>query len=333
MPTPKIVVAGAGSIGCFVGGMLAHNGADVSLLGRGSIAALVIKDGLALTDNTGTSLTLTPEQANMSTDPAILASADIILVTVKSGGTADMAELIKQHGKPGATIISLQNGVTNADTLRRILPDHSIRGGMVPFNVLQLPGGGFHRGTDGDIMIDTGDIDLSSVLSTPHMKVIETPDIANVMWGKLLVNLNNALNALAGVPLVEELGNRKWRKILAAQMAEGYAVLDAAGIEPKSAMPLPPKLMRLVLRLPTPLYKTISGRTINIDPKARSSMWEDLQRGRITEIDELQGAIVKLGKAHNVLTPVNAAVLALIKAAETAGEGSPGLAPQSIDLS
>lgn len=328
--TPHIVIAGAGSIGCFVGGCLTLSGHKVSLLGRGETAARVMADGLILSSTDSKSITLPPEKAGMTTDPAILADADMILVAVKSGGTEDMANLIAEHAKVEAQIVSLQNGVTNADKLRAILPGRDVRGGMVPFNVVQLPTGGFHRGTIGDLVVESGPTPIAPILSNTLIGCEETDDIAAVSWGKLLINLNNALNALSGLPLKQQLSDRGWRKVMAAQMTEGLTVLHAAGIEPKPATPIPPKAIPAIMRLPTFLFKIVAANMFKIDDKARSSMWEDLDRGRKTEIDELQGAIVALGDKVGAETPMARAVLAKVKAAEDAGVGSPGITADEL---
>ena len=128
----------------------------------------------------------------------------------------------------------------------------------------------------------------------------------SILWGKLLVNLNNALNALSDMPLLDQLDDRKWRTRMADQWDEALTVMRAAGISPKPPTPAPPGLIPPILRLPTPLFRLIAKQMLTIDPQARSSMWEDLQRGRKTEVDELQGEIVRLGKKHGIPTPENA---------------------------
>lgn len=328
--TPHIVIAGAGSIGCFVGGCLALSGKKMSLLGRGQTAERVMRDGLKLSSTDSKSVSLTPEQSAMTTDPAILGQADLILVSVKSGGTEAMADLIASHAKPEAPVVSLQNGVSNAEKLRSKLPGRDVRGGMVPFNVVQLPDGGFHRGTVGDLVIEAGQTPIAELIATPLLGAEETDDIAAVLWGKLLINLNNALNALSGLPLKQQLSNRDWRKIMAAQMSEGLSVLDKAGIVPKPATPLPPKAIPAIMRLPTFLFKIVAANMFKIDDKARSSMWEDLDRCRKTEIGELQGAIVALGEKVGVATPLSRKVLEHVRAAETANDGSPHLKPDIL---
>ena len=120
------------------------------------------------------------------------------------------------------------------------------------------------------------------------------PTWPRVQWGKLLLNLNNALNALSGLPLATQLADRRWRLLLAAQIEEALAVLKAAGIAPARIEGVPPRLIPSILRLPDWLFRLVARRMLAIDPAARSSMWEDLAARRPTEIDYLQGAILAL---------------------------------------
>jgi 2-dehydropantoate 2-reductase len=157
-----------------------------------------------------------------------------------------------------------------------------------------------------------------------------TPDIAGVQWGKLLVNLNNALNALADLPLRRQLAQRPWRMLFADQMAEGLLALRAEGITPISSTPVPASWTPHLLRLPDAVFNMVLGRTMKIDPEARSSMWEDLQRGRRTEIDYLQGVITGIADRHGLKAPLSRRIVALIKNAEASGKGSPKLNPEQI---
>lgn len=331
MTAPKsICVAGAGSIGCFVGGMLRASGRPVSLLARPRIVAEVAAHGLKVTSFEGIEHRLTAAEVKFSDDPAIFADAGIILVTVKSDDTAEIADLISKQAQPDATIVSLQNGTGNVSVLREKLPGHRVLAGMVPFNVLALGDGHFHRATSGDILIETDDANTASQLSQPELVVRSVENITGIQWGKLLVNLNNALNALSGLPLRDQLAQRHWRALFADQINEALAVIKAEGIVPVSSTPLPPALTPYILKLPDFLFQKIAASMVKIDPKARSSMWEDLQRGRRTEIDHLQGKIVELATRHGLKAPLAARIVAAIRSAERAGAGSPGLTPQQV---
>ena len=328
----RIVVAGAGAIGCFVGGMLTATGRSVALLARPRVIDEITRNGLRLTGFDGSDRIITADHLTLSDDPQIFADASVILVTVKSADTPEIAALIARFAPADAVVVSLQNGVGNADVLRQHLPNHGVLAAMVPFNVLPRDNGHYHRASSGDIIIERDATNTAASLSVPDLTMQPSDDITGVQWGKLIVNLTNALNALSGLPLREQLAQRAWRRLIADQMAEGVAVLKAAGIKPVSATPIPPRLMPHLMRLPDGLFQMILGRAMKIDPHARSSMSDDLARGRKTEIDYLQGVIVALAQRHGRDAPVSRAVIARIKEAETAATGLPRMQPQQIKL-
>jgi len=214
--------------------------------------------------------------------------------------------------------------------LRERLPGRRVLAGMVPFNVIALGQGRFHRATSGDIVLEQDDTGTADQLSVQGLTMHPSGNIAGVQWGKLLVNLNNALNALAGLPLRQQLSQRVWRVLFADQMAEGLAAIRAEGIKPVSSTPIPAGWTPHLLRLPDAVFGMLLGRTMKIDPEARSSMWEDLQRGRRTEIDYLQGVITEIADRHGLPVPLSRRIVALIKSAEAAGKGSPRLTPDQI---
>lgn len=326
----SICVAGAGSIGCFVGGMLRAGGHQVSLLARPRVIDEISRHGLKVTSFEGLEHRLTSAEIELSDDPAIFADAGIILVTVKSDDTAEIADLIARYAAKDAVIISLQNGTGNVGVLREALPDHDVLAGMVPFNVVSMGDGHFHRATSGDILLEKDDGDTASQLSQPELAFRAVDDITGVQWGKLLVNLNNALVALSDLPLREQLSRRSWRVLFADQWREAFRVIKAEGIDPVSTTPLPASFTPFILKLPDFLFQRIASSMVKIDPKARSSMWEDLGRGRRTEIDHLQGLIVELAKRHGLTAPLSARIVALIHNAEQAGRGSPRLSPEQV---
>jgi 2-dehydropantoate 2-reductase len=325
-----IVVAGAGSIGCFVGGMLAAADRRVSLLARPRVISEIENNGIRLTSFEGLERHVAPPKFSLSGDPAIFNGAGVVLVAVKSADTAEIADLMARHTPSDAVIVSLQNGVGNAAVLRERLPRQRVLAAMVPFNVIALGEGRFHRATSGDIVIEADALGTAERLSVPGLAMRSTDNIVGVQWGKLLINLANALNALSDLPLREQLARRRWRMLLADQMAEALTVMKAEGIKPVSATPVRPGLAPHLLRMPDILFELILGRTMKIDREARSSMWEDLQRGRRTEIDYLQGVIVQLAERHGLRAPLSRRVVTLIKSAEAAGERSPGLTPEQI---
>jgi 2-dehydropantoate 2-reductase len=326
----SIGIAGAGSIGCFVGGCLAEGGHRVTLLARPRIRNAIATHGLRLTGYDGMDTNIPADRLTLSDDPAVLHDSEVVLVTVKSGDTAAIADLIAAHARPDAIIVSLQNGVDNVAILRARLPDRAVLGGMVPFNVQPQGEAHYHRATSGDIVLADDPSGLAARLSVPLLKLLPTGDIEAVQWGKLIINLNNALNALAGIPLRDQLAGRAWRRLLADQMAEALKVMKAARIRIAPMTQLPPAVTPYLLRLPDRPFHLLLGRILQIDPQARSSMWDDLARRRKTEVDQLQGVVVRLAGDHGLRAPLSERVVALIHEAEARGEGSPGLTPPEI---
>ncbi|WP_122073985.1 2-dehydropantoate 2-reductase [Pseudophaeobacter sp. EL27] len=331
----RIAIAGAGAIGCFCGGLWAAAGHSVSLLGRSRVLRPVAQRGLLLSDYAGLQQRVEPQQLRCSEDPAVLAEADLVVVAVKSSGTAAMGQLIAQYGRPDAPVLSFQNAMTNAQMLSQMLPGRDVRAAMVPFNVVPAETSegappGYHRASSGDIMIAAGGGHWGRLLSVPGLPVVETSNITGVQWGKLLINLNNALNALSGIPLMTQLQSRHWRQLMADQMAEALRVMRAAGLRPVSTTPLPVWMSPHILRLPNWAFTRIAAQMLTIDPTARSSMAQDLMQGRITEVDALQGEVQRLGLAHGVPTPICDVIILLIRQAEMKKAGLPKMQPGQI---
>jgi 2-dehydropantoate 2-reductase len=315
-------------IGLYVGGLLARH-AELTFVGRASMLN-PLTDGLRLTDVDGMDLQLGRQDFRATTDAAGLAGADLVLVTVKSMGTAEAAAAIAGHA-PGAVVVSFQNGVSNPDVLRAALPGATVLAGMVPFNVAQRGPAHLHRGTGGGLMVEASAAlaPFEGVFAAAGLPLGQSSNIIGVQWGKLLVNLNNAINALSGVSLADELRQRDFRRCWALCLAEGLQCTKAAGIELVDPLPMPLKLMPQIMRLPDALYRYVlsagSGGKVKVDPHARSSMADDLGKGRATEVDWLQGEVVRLAERLVRRAPVNARLVELVKAAEV-GAGPWGAA-------
>lgn len=325
----KIAVLGAGLIGTYIGGRLAAAGADVTLIGRARVLNDLRDNGLRLTDVSGVEATVPADRLKLSSDPAALAGADLILLTVKSIGTESAAAEIERFASPNAIVVSLQNGVSNADHLRRLLPDMTIVAGMVPYNVAQPGPGHYHKGTMGHLHVE--DVPAMRTHAAPFaaagIPLTLSTDMAGILWAKLVVNLNNAANALSGLPLMQQLANRTHRRALALSQHEALALLRRAGIRPAKVFALPTWLLPHVMSLPNGLYRWVMARGgTRIDRHARSSMAEDLALGRPTEIDYLNGEFVALAQRLGRTAPVNARVVELVRAAEA------GAPPLSADV-
>jgi 2-dehydropantoate 2-reductase len=317
----EICVYGAGSIGCYVGGRLAATGSRVTFVGRERLAREVRAHGLHLTDFLGADLRVAPAAVRYATDPSAVADADLVLVTVKSAATAEAGRELAPRLKSGAVVVSFQNGLHNAQTLRAVLPNRFVLTGMVEFNVVNRGGGAFHQGSEGALEAQDhpGLVPFLPAFEAAGLPVKRHRDMLGVQWAKLLLNLNNAINALAGVPLKEELSQRAFRRCLALAQQEGLDLLDEARIAPARITPLPPHWLPRVLGVPDWVFHRLAGRMLAIDPLARSSMWEDLEAGRTTEVDYLNGEVVRLAQSLGRAAPVNARLAELVHAAEQGG--------------
>lgn len=321
MASTRICIYGAGSIGCYVGGRLAAAGADVSFVGRERLAKEIREHGLHLTDYLGADLRVPAASVRFATEASGAADADFVLVTVKSAGTAEAGAQLARVLKPGAIVASFQNGLHNAAVLREQLPGRTVLTGMVQFNVVNRGGGAFHHGSEGGLEIEAHPAlaPFLPAFAKAGLELKPCEDMAAVQWGKLLLNLNNAINALAGVPLKEELSQRAYRRCLALAQQEALDLMDAAGIRPAQLTALKPHLIPKLIAVPDVVFRVMASRMLAIDPLARSSMWEDLEAHRATEVDWLNGEVVRLAQRLGREAPVNARLVALVHDAEKGG--------------
>jgi 2-dehydropantoate 2-reductase len=244
---------------------------------------------------------------------AVPRARSVVLLCVKSGATASVARELVAACPPGMPVVSLQNGVDNVAQLTALAPALRVLAGMVPYNVV-LHGDHVHRATAGPLQLQRDEITqaLAPLFNAAKLDTVLPPDIGAVQWGKLLLNLNNPVNALSGLPLRQELLDRDCRIVLAALQAEALAVMGRAGIRPARVAAVPPRLLPHVLRLPNGLFTRLARRMLQIDDHARSSMWDDLEAGRVTEIDAISGAVVRLAAAQGLAAPLNARMCELL---------------------
>jgi 2-dehydropantoate 2-reductase len=316
----KIFIYGAGSIGCYVGGRLLAGGSDVSFIGRARVADQLRNQGITLSRHDDSRWHAPSERIDVSTDAASAAAADLVLVTVKSAATPTAAAELANVLRPGTIVVSFQNGIGNADVLRAALPQHTVLEGMVPFNVVERGPGAFHQGSAGELEIRHAPAMQPFVdeFRRAGLPLIQHADMLPVQWAKLLLNLNNAINALANRPLKEELSQRAYRLCLAMAQKEALALLKRAGIRPARVTPLPATWIPRVLSVPDALFERLGRTMLTIDPLARSSMSDDLAAGRATEIDWINGEVVRLAQRLGQTAPVNARLCELVREAERA---------------
>jgi 2-dehydropantoate 2-reductase len=318
----RIAILGAGSVGCFIGGAWAAAGLPVTFIGRHKLAADIAANGLTVSDYSGWQARV--EDVDYRTDPAALAGADVIALTVKSGATAEAAREIAEHGREGALVISFQNGISNVDVLERELGSRfEVLRGMVPYNCAYLGEGRFHKGVAGAPLYAENrprTRELAARIGGGPAALELADDMLGMAWGKLLINLNNAVNALSGRPLLAQLRERDYRRVFAAAMREGLGILERAGIAPAKVGAVGPRLMPAVVGSPDWLFNRVFIKRWKIDAKARSSMSDDLAQGRKTEVDYINGELVALARRTGAEAPVNRKIVELIRAAEGGAE-------------
>lgn len=307
-------IVGAGAIGCFLGGILAQDKhLEIQFFGRDSIGNELAEYGLGV--NVGE---LCHRQSHVAfyTSQATLLECDVILVTVKATALPQLIPQIKKHARSDVPIVALQNGIGVAAMFEAQLSNPVFRA-IVPFNVVKLSPGVFSKASGGDLLWpQTGNRRLqylSRVWSSFGLPVQDVADMQSAEYGKLLLNLNNALNAVSGLPLRQQLLESDLRRVLAQAMSEWLTICEKAKVKPRTYTAAPAHWLPNILRLPTPLFRLIARQMLAIEPFARSSMWDDVQAGRRTEVMYLNGAVVNAGIIHGVPTPVNAAIVELIK--------------------
>jgi 2-dehydropantoate 2-reductase len=333
----KIAIVGAGAIGCYIGGRLAAVGADVVFVARSRMRDELMVSGMTLIDLEARKTSprkLPPSALCVEVSPLSLADCDVVLVCVKSAQTEETARELSRVLPTTALVVSMQNGVRNADVLRSELHGIHVLNGIVGFNVVAEEKGIFRRTTSGLLVLEASQdvrvVSLKRALIDAGFDTEIAEDIRGKQWSKLVMNLNNALGALTDISTVDLLFDAQHRRNLEAVMAEALEVLRHANIRTARLGALPVTLFPWMLRLPTGVLRVVARVQVTVDPEARSSMWQDLVRRRLTEVDFLNGEIVRLAEAYRVKAPMNEKIVALIHAAEREGKGSPKMSADAL---
>lgn len=325
---------GAGSIGCYLAGkLLVADAADVVLVGRPRLARDIAVSGLVVRGVAGEGA-VAPERVRFETEPGALSACDAVLVCVKSAQTAEVSTALKPILRRDALVVSMQNGLRNAERLAERFTEGRVVPAVVGFNVVNKGGGVFHSGMSGPLILERRPhpafAPTVAALRATGLPVEVLDDLAPEQWTKLLVNLNNAISALSGAPTQRLLLDPGYRRAVALVIEEALSVLKAAKVQPAKLRGVPVAMMPLVLRMPTPLVRLVTRAQMKVDPEARSSMWEDLTQGRPTEVDYLNGEIVRLAERVGVDAPVNRRIVDLIHDAEDSRAGSPRMDAPSL---
>lgn len=342
---PRVMVFGAGCIGNYLAGSLLpfyqETPNKLSIIARQSMVDKVNSSGLTVTDYLGNEHR-TPSPISISTVDAFQAETsetetpapEILLLTVKCTAVDASIDDIKKLINDNTIIVALQNGIGSESHLIQAFPNNKVLTGIVGFNVVEQADGHYHRGTEGEVLIEHADnvglTQLVEMFNQQHIPSELVTNIEQVRWGKLLLNLNNAINALSDIPLKSQLEQASYRKVLAACMREALAALKKSGITPAKLTKVSPNLVPVILRLPNWLFKRVANQMLAIDPLARSSMWYDIGQNKITEIDYINGAVISLAEKAGTKAPANALVVRHIKEAEKAKNGSPAIKAEEL---
>ena len=292
-----IAVMGAGSVGCYFGGMLARAGYPVTLIGRPAHVDAIQQNGLLLE-----TLTFTENvRLQASTEVSDIASARIVLFCVKSTDTVSAAEAMLPHLSPDAIILSLQNGVENAETLERLLPQRVIPAVVYVATEMAGPGHLKHHGR-GELAIGDSPVSgaLAAKFSEAGVPVQVSTNIMGILWGKLIVNCAyNALSAIAQQPYGKLVDVPGVRELMHTVVTECLTVAKAVDVQ-----------------VPGDSYEIVRQVATNMATQY-SSTAQDVARGKPNEIDYLNGYVCKQGALRGIPTPVNQTLLTLVKLIST----------------
>lgn len=310
------LIFGAGLIGSYLGGCLTSKGIKTQLLCRPAFRKQ-LQDGITLS-NYASDL-ITTAKVNFCEHPSHF---DVIWLTVKCTSVESACAELSPYVSSNTLILCCQNGLGSEKIVKRHFPNNSTLRVMVPFNVVALKEGHFHRGSEGYLTVEKNQqntISITKMIDTINSEILPvtaTSDMSALLWAKLQLNLGNSINALADMPVKTMLEQRPYRLIIAAMMDELLAVTNTKNIVLPKITALPAGMIPKVLRLPNFLFKLLANKMLAIDPTVRTSMWWDIHNAKKSEIDYLNGAIVNQANQFGLTCPVNEKVIELVKMLE-----------------
>ncbi|BAO29948.1 ketopantoate reductase family protein [Sulfuritalea hydrogenivorans] len=292
----KIAVMGAGAVGCYYGGMLARAGHEVVLIGRPQHVEAVRRAGLFL--DTQTFQAHVPMQA--ATDASGTKDAKLVLCCVKSTDTETAAAEMAPHLEPDAVVWSLQNGVDNAERLQARLGREVIPAVVYVATEMAGPGHVKHHGR-GELVIGPAATSqaLARMFADAGVPVQISDNVAGALWAKLIVNCAyNALSAITQLPYGRLVQGDGVERLMRDAVQECLAVAQDAGIS-----------------VPGDMWEAVQRIALTM-PGQLSSTAQDLARRKPSEIDHLNGYVVRKGEALAIATPVNRTLHTLVKLLE-----------------
>ena len=292
----KIAVMGAGAVGCYFGAMLARGGHEVVLIARPRHVEAIRRDGLFL--ETKTFKEHVPLLA--SSDASAVQGAQCVLFCVKSTDTAEAAALMAPYLQADALVLSLQNGVDNAERAQAVLPQKVIAAVVYVATEMAGPGHVKHHGR-GELVIgpSPGSEALATAFSRAGVSVQVSDNVAGALWGKLIINCAyNALSAVTQMPYGRLVQGAGIKGVMRGAVDEALAVAQALGV-----------------RVPGDVWAQVEAIAQSMATQS-SSTAQDLAGGRRSEIDFLNGHVVRQGERLGIATPLNQALQALVKTLE-----------------
>jgi 2-dehydropantoate 2-reductase len=317
-PRPKIVIYGAGAVGGVIGSLLARAGENVTLIARGEHVRAIRSSGLSVSGASG-AFTVHPQmEEQLSFQP------DLVLLTVKMGDVEESCRQINARA-PGATVATFQNGVRGDELAAGILGKENVVGGVALFNAAYLAAGRVRYGTKGSLLVgepfrpNGARIREIAAVRNCGIKTGIASNIAGAHWTKLLVNvMGNSLEAMTGLSFGECMKRPGLRRIAIRILREALDVLDTSGIPLEPLPDLPVSAFRMIGRWPEGIASGLLGLTMS-GTRTLTSTLQSIRKGRPTEIDCLNGEIVRQGAAISLPTPYNAKAVELIHEVERSG--------------
>ncbi len=304
----KICVLGAGALGCAIGAALAQAGADVWLLNRSKAHVDAMNDaGLVLVSTEGEQRV--PVQA--TTDAQEVGTVDLVIVLVKSFHTREAITGARALIGKDTLVLSLQNGLGHEDVIGEIVGRERVLAGKTYVGGVLLAPGRIVSGTAGKQTF-LGELDgtvterarrIAALFNDAGLATTVSDNILGVMWDKLLVNVaTGALSGITRLPYGDLYAVPELKATALAAVAEAMAVARKAGI-------------RLQFTEPEQAWERAAE---GLPAEFKASMLQSLEKGSITEIDFINGAVVRGGQKLGVATPVNATLVGCIKGIERA---------------
>ncbi|MEF8848771.1 MAG: 2-dehydropantoate 2-reductase [Candidatus Thermoplasmatota archaeon] len=308
-------VVGLGAVGTVVGCFLSDSDEDVVLIGKKAQVKKIKKEGIEVYLK-GNKKKI--ENPRLSSNLESLEKVDVLFICVKSQDTENLAKDLKKNVGKKTIIVSLQNGIRNADILKKHLKNE-ILSTVVLFNVLFLEPGKVKITIPGGFFLQKTKKSSSKIRAKLEQAGLETREVDNIagyLWSKIIFNLQNSVTALTGQTLRESFINKDSKKIIIETLKEGLDVVDKAGIEIKKLPVFDPKKLVFKLRILNSFLLKIGISLIGLEKNAKNSMQQSLLRNKKTEIDYINGEIVRLAEKNNLDATLNHKIVKLIKKAE-----------------